>query len=98
MALSIKTEEADQLARELARLTGETMTEAVTKSLRERLVRERMTHEGDMPSRVKALTAGFQSRYDTRPVSETEWDRACSDPLVDPTYDTQGLGRGEGQS
>ncbi len=41
MALSIKTEEADRLARELSRLTGETMTEAVTKSLRERLEREK---------------------------------------------------------
>jgi len=30
MALSIKTKEADRLARELSRLTGETMTEAVT--------------------------------------------------------------------
>lgn len=41
MALSIKTEEADRLARELSRLTGESMTEAVTKSLRERLEREK---------------------------------------------------------
>ena len=30
MALSIKTDEADRLARELARLHGETITEAVT--------------------------------------------------------------------
>ena len=36
MALSIKTAEADRLARTLARLTGETMTEAVTVALRER--------------------------------------------------------------
>ena len=41
MALSIKTAEADELARSLARLTGETMTEAVTAALRERLARER---------------------------------------------------------
>ena len=33
MALSIKTAEADELARSLARLTGETMTEAVTAAL-----------------------------------------------------------------
>ncbi|MEQ8484656.1 MAG: type II toxin-antitoxin system VapB family antitoxin [Pseudomonadales bacterium] len=31
MALSIKTEEADRLARELSRLTGETMTNAVAR-------------------------------------------------------------------
>jgi len=39
MALSIKTEEADRLARELARRTGESMTQAVTRALRERLER-----------------------------------------------------------
>ena len=39
--MSIKTEEADRLARDLSRLTGETMTQAVTTALRERLDRER---------------------------------------------------------
>ncbi|MGH1557524.1 type II toxin-antitoxin system VapB family antitoxin [Caulobacter segnis] len=34
MALSIKTEKADRLARDLAKLTGETMTQAVTVALR----------------------------------------------------------------
>ncbi len=41
MALSIKNDEADRLARELAELTGETLTEAVVSSLRERLERKR---------------------------------------------------------
>ena len=41
MALSIKNPEADRLARELADLTGEGLTEAVINSLRERLRRER---------------------------------------------------------
>ena len=40
MALSIKNPEVDQLARELARLTGETMTEAILQALKERLRRE----------------------------------------------------------
>ncbi len=40
MALSIKDPEADRLARELAARTGETLTEAVVKALRERLRRE----------------------------------------------------------
>ena len=40
MALSIKNPEADRLARELARATGESMTEAVLRALRERLQRE----------------------------------------------------------
>ena len=37
MAMNIKNDEAQQLARELAKLTGETMTAAVTEALRERL-------------------------------------------------------------
>ncbi len=41
MALSIDTTEADELAHSLARLTGESMTEAVIVALRERLARER---------------------------------------------------------
>ncbi|HXQ49763.1 MAG TPA: type II toxin-antitoxin system VapB family antitoxin, partial [Stellaceae bacterium] len=41
MALSIKTDEADKLARALTKLTGENLTEAVTIALRERLARER---------------------------------------------------------
>lgn len=41
MALSIKHAEADRLARELARRTGESLTEAVINALRERLRREK---------------------------------------------------------
>lgn len=41
MPLSIKHPEADRLARELAARTGESLTEAVIKALRERLRRER---------------------------------------------------------
>ena len=40
MGLNIKNEETCQLAGELARLTGETMTGAITVALRERLQRE----------------------------------------------------------
>ncbi len=41
MALSVKNEEADRLARQLVDATGESITEAVLVSLRERLERER---------------------------------------------------------
>ncbi len=41
MSLNIKREEAHQLALELAEITGETLTSAVTTALRERLERER---------------------------------------------------------
>jgi len=39
--LNIKDSEATRLARELAKLTGESQTEAVRKALRERLEREK---------------------------------------------------------
>jgi len=41
MSLNIKNEEAHRLARELAALTGESMTVAVTEALRERIERVR---------------------------------------------------------
>ena len=44
MALNIRNPETDKLARDLARLTGETKTEAVTRALRDRL--ERVRREG----------------------------------------------------
>lgn len=40
MALNIKHSEADSLARNLARITGESITEAVINALKERLRRE----------------------------------------------------------
>jgi antitoxin VapB len=44
MPLSIKDPETDDLARNLAAKTGETITEAVKVALRERLERERRQH------------------------------------------------------
>ncbi len=41
MSWSIAHDEADKLARELARLTGESLTDAVLNALRERLSRQR---------------------------------------------------------
>ncbi len=41
MALSIKNPEAEQLARTLAKLTGENLTDAIIAALRDRLKRER---------------------------------------------------------
>jgi len=82
MALSIKTEEADRLARELARLTGETMTDAITRSLRERLDRERARRAADLPARIAAFTARARPLLDTRPVTQAEWDAASGDPLL----------------
>lgn len=81
MALSIKTEEADALARRLVQLTGETMTEAVTIALRERVSREeaRRTAAKDLPARLTAFADGVRGSYDTRPVSRAEWNAASGD-------------------
>ena len=81
MALSIKTEEADRLARELSRLTGETMTDAITQAMRERLERLRAEQHatGDYTARMKAFVRERADRYDRRPVSKVEWDEAVGD-------------------
>ncbi|MCC6585384.1 MAG: type II toxin-antitoxin system VapB family antitoxin [Bryobacterales bacterium] len=46
MALNIRNPEAERLAAELARATGESKTQAVTKALRDRLVRIRRERTG----------------------------------------------------
>lgn len=40
MALSIKNQEVDRLARRLAKVTGESMTEAICNALKQRLEKE----------------------------------------------------------
>ena len=51
MGLNIKNEETCRLARELAQLTGETKTGAITVALRERLERERHRRGADILAR-----------------------------------------------
>jgi antitoxin VapB len=61
MGLNIKNKETHQLAVEVAELTGETMTEAITVALKERL--QRLRRERDVPavlSRVQAALAGLR--------------------------------------
>ena len=55
MSINIKNEETCRLAIELAQLTGETMTGAITVALRERLARERS--ERGAEARVQRLLA-----------------------------------------
>ncbi|ABE38683.1 type II toxin-antitoxin system VapB family antitoxin [Rhodopseudomonas palustris] len=47
MHLNIKNDEAHRLASELAELTGESLTAAVTAALREQLARERRRRQTD---------------------------------------------------
>lgn len=55
MSINIKNEETCRLASDLAQLTGETMTGAITVALRERLARE--TSERSAEARVQRLLA-----------------------------------------
>ena len=48
MGLNIKNDETCRLAGELARLTGETKTGAITVALRERLEREKRLRDADV--------------------------------------------------
>ncbi len=56
MALSLKDPETDSLARQVASLTGETLTEAVRTSLRERLRNEQL-RRGERPWDEAAIKA-----------------------------------------
>lgn len=61
--LNIKSDEAYHLASELAALKGESLTEAVTASLRERLERERRLADREArAARIEALTRDIPSR------------------------------------
>ena len=55
MGLNIKNEQTCRLARELAQLTGDTMTGAITVALRERLEREK--RDRSVEARVQKLRA-----------------------------------------
>jgi antitoxin VapB len=70
MVLSIKSEEANDLARQLARETGESLTSAVTAALRERLaaVRRRKSSK-DALNRI-AQIAKSRTVLDSRPHDE----------------------------
>jgi antitoxin VapB len=55
MGLNIKNEEAHRLAQELAALTGQSMTEAVTEAIRERLDRVRRERGVSLADRLLAI-------------------------------------------
>ena len=83
MSLNIKNEEAHRLPQELAELTGESMTAAVTEAVRERL--DRVRRERGAEERIKylmALTDGLGALW-TEPWKST--------PHGDLLYDELGL-------
>jgi antitoxin VapB len=72
MVLSIKNAEADQLARELAAVTGESLTEAVITALRERVERERARRGPGKAARLARLAEEYRDLpvRDARPAEE----------------------------
>jgi len=84
MALSIKHDEADRLARELAATTGESLTEAVLNALRERLRRERGRVRGP---RLRTELRAIRTRCASLPVLDS---RAADDIIG---YDGHGVPR-----
>lgn len=65
MAVSIKNDEADRLVRELAALTGESLTQAIVAALRERLFRLQTRQQPGLAT-VEDIVARYQARPSTR--------------------------------
>jgi len=84
MALNIRNPETERLATELARRTGESKTEAVTKALRDRLSRVRR-ERSSRP--LAAELAEIANHCAGLPVM----DARSSDEIID--YDDEGLPR-----
>lgn len=82
MPLSIKHPEADRLARELAAVTGETLTEAIVNALRERLARQQGKFQ---KTRVREELRAIRERCARYPVLD---NRAANDILG---YNDHGL-------
>ncbi len=72
MALSIKSEDADRLARDLAAVTGESITQAVTVALAERLERCRSVSAPSKDEELREIQqrAAKLKRRDWRPIDE----------------------------
>jgi antitoxin VapB len=84
MGMNIKSSEAHRLARELAELTGESLTGAVTEAVRERLERVRRGRDADLGERLRAL------RRDAAPRFKEPWRSMEHGQLL---YDERGLPR-----
>lgn len=84
MALSLKDPETDRLAREVARLTGESLTEAVRTALAERLQRERLRR-----GRSKRSLAERLNEIALRCAARPELDSRSADEIIG--YDENGM-------
>ena len=62
MSLNIKNEDAHTLGRQLAALTGESLTTAVTEAIRERLERVKRERGGSLADRLMDIGKGCAAR------------------------------------
>ena len=84
MALSIRDPETERLARELAALTGETITHAIRTAIAKRLERERCERHAEIDRKIRAIEE-IQRRVAALPVLD---DRSPEEILG---YDEHGL-------
>ena len=63
MSLNIKSEETHRLVRELADLTGESMTQAITVAVQQRLEKVRQTRDHELVERLKAIARETAPRF-----------------------------------
>jgi antitoxin VapB len=84
MALSIKNSETERLARQVARETGESLTEAIESALRERLQRLKQRRHGRI---LNDKLEDILRRVDNLPTRDTRPDAEILG------YDEQGLPR-----
>lgn len=63
MSLNIKNDETHRLARQLAALTGESMTVAVTEALRERIARVKRSKREGLSERLLAIGRDAAARF-----------------------------------
>ena len=84
MPLNIRSEETEELANALAKLTGETKTEAVTQALRERIQRVRR-------ARTKRRLADELDEIALHCATLPLLDRRSADEIMG--YDENGLSR-----
>jgi antitoxin VapB len=78
VSLNIKNEKTHRQARELARLTGESMTTAVSEAIRERLERVRGNSRKSMAERLleigKECAAHLKEPYKSMDIDELLYD------------------------
>ena len=84
MSLNIKNDDTHRMARELAQLTGENVTKAVSVAIRERLEREKQ-------SRAKQCRLEWllQLSAKTAPIMNRTSQGKASNEMIDDLYDPE---------